>query len=274
MRAKGALSEIQIAPVPLSALFLPHNLLPFAALFVLALLPVSLRAGPMEDYNKGDFVAAEKAWRQIATATPLDAHTRYNLSLAAAQQNHWSEAVAHSLAAFCLSPRDPSIRWQFALSLERAGIENPAFSGFVGTNLKYRVARTFSPSEWSLVGSAAAIATAIAVGFLLSSYYQRRSRTYRWTAGGFALVSGAFVIATMVSMNCYGPLAERSTAIVSRNVLLCSVPTEIDTTQKTVPLPAGSLGRIDRTFLGWSRLVFANGQTGWVRSDWVTQLYD
>jgi hypothetical protein len=52
------------------------------------------------------------------------------------------------------------------------------------------------------------------------------------------------------------------------------VPTEIDSTQKTVPLPAGSLARVDRTFLGWSRLVFPNGQTGWVRTDWVTSLYE
>ena len=274
MRAKAALSDIQIAPVPVSAVFLPRNLLPFAALLIVGLLPLNLRAGPMEDYQKGDFAAAEKAWRQMAAATPLDAHTRYNLALAAAQQNHWSESMAQSLAAFCISPRNPSIRWQFALSLERSGIENPAFSGFAGGSFKYRIARMFSPSEWSVVGSVSAIGMAITLGFLLYGYYSRRGRNYRWTAGILSGLAVLLVIATVVSLRCYGPLAERSTAIVSRNVLLCSVPTEIDTTQKTVPLPAGSLGRIDRTFLGWSRLVFANGQTGWVRSDWVTQLYD
>jgi hypothetical protein len=274
MRAKGALSEITVPRVPFSAVFLRHNLLPFAALLVLALLPLGARATPLEDYNKGDFAAAEKGWRQIAATTPLDSHTRYNLSLAAAQQNHWSEAVAHALAAFCLSPRDPSIRWQFALSLERAGIENPAFSGFANGGARYKIARTFSPSEWSLVGSAAALLTAIAAAALLSGFYQRRSATYRWTAGAFTLAALLTVTSAVVSLNCYGPLAERSTAIVSKNVLLCSVPTEIDTTQKTVPLPAGSLARVDRTFLGWSRLVFTNGQTGWVRTEWVTSLYD
>jgi hypothetical protein len=274
IRARGALSEISIPRVPFGAVFLRHNLLPFAALFVVALLPLSLRATPLEDYQKGDFVAAEKAWRQAATAMPLDAHTRYNLALAAAQQNHWSESVAHALAAFCLSPRDPSIRWQFALSLERSGIENPAFSGFANGGLKYKIARSFSPSEWSLVGSAAALATAIAAAALLSGFYSRRSSTYRWGTGVLTAAALGLALAAVVSLRCYGPLAEPSTAIVSRNVLLCSVPTEIDTTQKTVPLPAGSLARIDRTFLGWSRLVFANGQTGWVRSDWVTQLYN
>ncbi len=274
MRAKAALSEVQMPRVPFAAIFLRHNLLPFAALLVLTLLPTGLRAGPMEDYQKGDFAAAEKAWRKVATAAPLDAHTRYNLALVAAQQNHWSESVAHSLAAFCLAPRDPSIRWQFALSLERSGIENPAFSGFVNGGLRSKIARMFSPSEWSLVGSAAAIVTAIAGGVLLSGFYQRRRPGYRWTAGAFTIVAAFFALSAVASLRAYGPLAERSTAIVSRNVLLCSVPTEIDTTQKTVPLPAGSLGKIDRSFLGWSRLIFPNGQTGWVRSDWVTQLYD
>ncbi len=273
-RAKGALTEIKITPVPFSAIFLRHNLLPFAALLALCVLPVALRADALADYQKGDFASAEKAWQKMSKAMPLDAHTRYNLALAAAQQNHWSESVAHSLAAFCLAPRDPSIRWQFALSLERSGIENPAFSGFVGTSFKYRVARMFSPSEWSLVGSGAALAAAVAVGALLFGFYRHRSRVYRWTAGVATLATALAVLAAVVSLRCYGPLAERSTAVVSRNVLLCSVPTEIDTTQKTVPLPAGSLARIDRTFLGWSRLVFANGQTGWVRTDWVTSLYD
>jgi hypothetical protein len=114
----------------------------------------------------------------------------------------------------------------------------------------------------------------MAAGVLLSGFYRRRSRFYRWMAGGVTLATAVTVIAAVVSLRCYGPLAERATAIVSRNVLLCSVPTEIDTTQKTVPLPAGSLGRIDKTFLGWSRLVFPNGQTGWVRTDWVTSLYE
>ncbi len=273
-RAKVALTEVRIRRVPFRALFFRHNLLPFAALLALCLLPSALRAGPLDDYRKGDFAAAEKGWRQAAAATPLDAHARYNLSLVAAQQNHWSEAVAHSLAAFCLEPRNPSIRWQFGLSLERAGIENAAFSPFVSDRIKYRMARNFSVSEWNLIGSVTALAAALAAGALLYGFYRHYSRRYLWIAGGFTLATGFTVLAAVVSLRCYGPLTDKSIAVVSRNALLCSVPTEIDTTQKTVPLPAGSLARIDRTFLGWSRLIFPNGQTGWVRTDWVTSLYE
>ena len=274
LRAKAALSEIKIAPVPLSARFLPHNLLPFAAALALMLVVPLARADGVDDYRKGDFAAAEKSWRKVAATAPLDSHARYNLALVAAQQNHWSESVAHSLAAFCLDPRNPSIRWQFALSLERSGIENPAFSGFVGNAIKYRVARQFSPNEWGLLGIVTSLATAVCAAVLLRGFYCRRSKAYRWTVGVVTLAAAFSVLASIVSLNCYGLLADRSIAVVSRNVLLCSVPTEIDTTQKTVPLPAGSLARVDKNFLGWSRLVFPNGQTGWVRTDWVTSLYE
>jgi hypothetical protein len=108
---------------------------------------------------------------------------------------------------------------------------------------------------------------------LLRGFYLGRTRAQRWTAGFAAAAAALVVLASAVSLDCYGALADRSIAVVSRNVLLCSVPTEIDTTQKTVPLPAGSLARVERSFLGWSRLVFANGQTGWARSDWVTKIY-
>ena len=275
LRAKGALSEITIPGVPFSALWLPHNLLPFAAAALVLLLAVPhARADGLDDYRKGDFAAAEKSWRKVAAAAPLDAHARYNLALVAAQQNHWSESVANSLAAFCLDPRNPAIRWQFALSLERSGIDNPAFTGFASGTARYRIARMFSPNEWGLIGIFTSLATAVAAGVFLRGFYARRSRAFRWTSG---VVTAAFVLsilASVVSLSCYGVLADRSTAVVSRTVLLCSVPTEIDTTQKTVPLPAGTLARVDKTFLGWSRLVFPNGQTGWVRSDWVTSLYE
>lgn len=273
LRSRAALQEYRIDRVPLRSLFLPRNLLPFAAALAIMCVAPAARASGADDYAKGDFAAAEKAWRSAAAAAPLDAHARYNLALVAAQQNHWSESVAHSLAAFCLEPRNPSIRWQFALSLERSGIDNPAISGFVGSTRRHRLARQFSPYEWGLIGVGASLATALAATILLRGIYLRRTRAQRWIAGLVAAAAGMVAVASAVSLDCYGALADRSIAVVSRNVLLCSVPTEIDTTQKTVPLPAGSLARVERSFLGWSRLVFANGQTGWVRTDWVTKIY-
>jgi hypothetical protein len=65
----------------------------------------------------------------------------------------------------------------------------------------------------------------------------------------------------------YGLAAKSEAVIVARAATLRSIPTEADTTQKTSPLAAGTLAVADRSFLGWRRLAFENGQTGWVRKD-------
>ncbi len=275
MRASAALSDVVVPAVPVAATFRRGNLLPYAAALVLAaaLLPPPLEAAPLDDYNRGDFAAAETGWRALSAQRPLDAHLRYNLALAASQQNRWPESVAHSLAALTLAPRDPSIRWQFALSLERSGVENPAFTGFAGNSLRHRLARQLSPREWTLAGSVAALAAAAAAGALLAAWYRGQRWPRRLTLAAVTGVLGAFVVAAGISLGCWGPLAEPATVVVARNTLLCSVPTEIDVAQKTVPLPAGSLAQIDRAFLGWSRLVFPNRQTGWVRTDALVSLY-
>jgi hypothetical protein len=275
MRAKATLSETDVAKVPLRSLFQRRNLLPFAAvLLVFATIPWTLRgADGAADYFRGAFSSAEKAWRGTVQIHPLDAHARYNLALAVAQQNHWSESAAQSLAAFCLEPRNPTIRWQFALSMDRAGIDQTQINALAhGTSLG-GLARMLSPSEWGWTIIVASLVSAAATSRLLFGVYSQRNSAFRWTAGLGAVVAISVVVSGFLSLKCYGPLADEAIAVVSRNVLLCSVPTEIDTTQKTAPLPAGSLAKVDRTFLGWSRLVFANHQTGWARSDAVVPLY-
>lgn len=274
MRARAALSEQNFTPVPFHARFLRRNLLPFVAgLFLFLIARTPARADGLAAYQKGDFAAAEKEWRHAVATTPLDARAHYNLALAVAQQDRWAESLAQSLAAFCLQPRDASIRWQFSLSLDRAGIDNPAYSGFANGTGRYRIARFFSPGEWGLVRVFSALLAAVFASLLLRAIYRRQVLTARWTTGGLLAVALVIFATAGVSLQAYGPLTDPAIAIVGRHSLLCSVPTEIDTTQKTVPLPAGSLATVDRTFLGWSRIVFANHQTGWIRSDALVQLY-
>lgn len=276
MRARAALSERTLPAVPLGALFLRRNIVPFATAMLalgLALAPHSVRADGIDQYMSGDFAAAEKSWREAAKAAPLDAHARYNLALAAAQQNRWPESLAQSLAAFCLEPRNASIRWQLALSLDRAGIDNPQISSLSNGTTRYKIARTLSPSEWDVAIIAAALAACVLGALLMAGLYNKRGRGYCWGTGVATLVAVAVIWAGMSSLKCYGQLADQSIVIVSRNVLLCSVPTEIDTSQKTSPLPAGSLAKVDKNFLGWSHLVFPNGQTGWAQTNAITHLY-
>ena len=42
---------------------------------------------------------------------------------------------------------------------------------------------------------------------------------------------------------------------------------------KTTPLSAGSIAVAGKTFLGWTKLSFPGGQTGWVRTEDLIPLY-
>jgi len=72
MRAQGALSDASLADVPLAALFLRRNLLPWTALIAVAFaLAGTARADVgAEAYRAGSFKAAEAAWRQAVVAGP------------------------------------------------------------------------------------------------------------------------------------------------------------------------------------------------------------
>ena len=275
MRAQGALSDAPVAEVPLAALFLRRNMMPWAALVALGLtLAGTVRADAgAEAYRAGNFKAAEAAWRQAVVAGPTDAAPRLNLSLALAQQNRWSESAAHALTAFCLQPGDAAVRWQFNLALERAGIDQPAFTALAAGTGAGAVARRLSPGAWGVALGGAACALAGALGIWLWAHYRGRGQGWRVGAGLAALLAVALGAAAGVSLRAYGLLAESNIAVVAQNTLLRSVPTEATSAQKTVPLPAGSLAVVDKEFLGWSRLVFPNGQTGWVRADAVVPVY-
>ncbi len=75
--------------------------------------------------------------------------------------------------------------------------------------------------------------------------------------------------AAAASIHAYGTAADVRAVVTWRAGTLRSIPTEADNTQKTTSLPAGSVALVDKTFLGWVRLAFDNGQTGWVRREEV-----
>jgi hypothetical protein len=60
--------------------------------------------------------------------------------------------------------------------------------------------------------------------------------------------------------------ADTRAVVVWRAGILRSIPTEADVSQKTTPLPAGSVAIADKAFLGlrWIRIAFPNGETGWI----------
>ncbi|MFA5056633.1 MAG: BatD family protein [Opitutaceae bacterium] len=231
-------------------------------------------AGPLPAYNAGNFAAAEQGWRGAVVRQPTDWVARHNLALALAQQGHWPEAAAQWTSAFLLHPRDESVRWHLALGYERAGYTPPGLGEFAQASGPHLVARLASPAEWQwlLVAAGAVLATGLLL-LLLRAY---RGFANGWTRPAALTAMGVaflLVLSAVTSLYFYGDAADARAAIVWHQVLLRSIPTEADTQQKTSSLPAGSLAVVDKTFLGWARLSFPNGQTGWVRQDDIVWLY-
>ncbi|MBS0662676.1 MAG: BatD family protein [Verrucomicrobia bacterium] len=267
-RAEAALVAKRVPGFsPLSA-FRPRNLLPLVAVLAVGLLLPRLRADDAAaSYRKGDFAAAEKSWADEVAKDPTNASARYNLSLALAQQDRWDLALAHATAALVQDPSDAHIRWQFALAGEKAGFVPAPLAAFPRPGPLQSLAQLASPGGWQRWMIAGAWAVAGALGLLLLSAY-RRLPTAGAVAAALLFTAGlVLVAAALLSLHTYGPTADQRAVMVWRGSVLRSIPTEADTTQKTTTLAAGSVAIVDRTFLGWQRLEFENGQTGWVRSD-------
>jgi hypothetical protein len=96
-----------------------------------------------------------------------------------------------------------------------------------------------------------------------------RHWSFRAVLGVIAVVLCA---AAAVSLHTYGTLAHARAVIVITPTTLRSIPTDLDT-QKTSTLSLGVVAVADKAFLGWRRIVFPDGQTGWVRVETLLPLW-
>lgn len=276
-RAEAALQAVKVPGWNPLSLFAGRNLLPLlATLLALGLAaPASLRAADgAESYARGDFRAAETAWRAAVAQAPRDWHARHNLGLALAQQDRWAEATAHWTSAFLLAPRAPETRADLALGLQRSGLAPAELVAFSRGEGRHALARLASPAEWQALLVLAALL--IGGGFILIALqaYRRIGAWGRPTALTALLLAVLLAGAATLSLHTYGPLAQPNAVLVWQPGTLRSVPTEADT-QKTTALSAGSIAVADRTFLAgqWTALTFPGGQTGWARTQELLPLY-
>ena len=277
-RADAALNAVRVPDWPARSLFAPRNFLPF--LFSILMLvtfgaPTSAHAADSatEAYKRAEFPAAETAWRKTVATNPDDWTARHNLGLALAQQERWSEATAHWTSAFLRAPRADATRWDLALGLQRSGMAPPDLVGFSRGEGRPALARFASPGEWQFTLVAASLLIAAALIVLLLRGYSRIGPWARPAALITMLVAMLLAAAATFSLRTYGQLADPAAALVWQPSTLRSIPTEADNSQKTSPLSAGSIAVVDKTFLGWSRLTFAGGQQGWVRTEDLIELY-
>ncbi len=291
-RAATALAARPAPGFSPAALLLPRNLLPFAVTLAvlytgmnftrLAADDTSQPAPPARHltasetnaaYRSGDFVAAEAGWRDALSQAPTSWIARHNLGLALAQQDRWPEAAAQWSAAFVQHPANDTLRWNLALGYEHAGYTASDLVAFTTPGPLQMLARLASPAEWQRVLATAAAFAAAALALLLARGYGLIRSWINLVALCALVLALIAAAAASTGIRAYGPAADARAAVVWRSATLRSIPTEADTTQKTSPLSAGNLAVTDKTFLGWSRLVFDNGQTGWVRTDDLISLW-
>ncbi|MGH7995226.1 MAG: BatD family protein, partial [Opitutaceae bacterium] len=186
-----------------------------------------------------------------------------------------SEAVAQAAAALVQRPGEPAIRRQFALACEKADISPGPLGPFIAPSLPYRLAELASPAGWEkllvLFGWAAGAACVL---LLLAGYRMVRAHRPAAIAGAILLgIAAAGIAAALLGRSAYGPAGDGNAVFLWRSGLLRSIPTEADASQETTPAGAGLIGVADRRFLGWTRIEFPNGQTGWLRAADVVPLW-
>jgi len=273
-RAESALQAVKVPGWNPFSLFAGRNLLPFLFTLAILLAPVVAQADTAADaYKRGDFAAAERGWQTTVKAEPTDWTTRHNLGLALAQQDLWAEATAHWTSAFLLNSRAAATRWDLALGLQRSGLAQPELVELSRGEGRFKVARFATPGEWQLLLVGAALLLAAALIVLLLQGYKRIGGWGKPVALTTILLAMLLAAAATFSLHAYGPLADPSAVFVWRAGTLRSIPTEADTAQKTSPLSAGSIAVAEKTFLGWTKLAFPGGQSGWVRTDDLIALY-
>ena len=224
-------------------------------------------------YRSGDFAAAEQFWRHAVAADSADWTAHHNLALALAQQNRWGETSGHALAAFVQHPQHPSNRWHLELALQNAGFTPDEVRPLLASGPEAELAGLASPAEWQWLAVAAAALAALAPALWLWRAYGSDGRWLApaaWTTLVCGVLLGA---AATFSLRLYGPLGDSRAVVVWHGGVLRSIPTEADTAQKTTPLSPGLVAVTDKSFLGWRRLAFPNGQPGWVRQEDLVNLW-
>jgi tetratricopeptide (TPR) repeat protein len=272
-RAETALTAKRLEKFSSAQLFLSRNLLPFFVVALALAVSGALLADPVVDYRSGKFAEAGAAWESVIKTHPQDWVARHNLALVLAQQDRWGEAEAQMTAAYLQNPRDPSVRWHLVTLSEKAGYVPDALAAFLQPGPLQWIARLASPAEWQWLLVIAAILVAAGLGCWLTGSYRRLAAWWKIVASVSFALGLLLAVVGIVSLSAYTNAADSRAVITAKPATLWSIPTEADTAQKTTALSAGSIAIVDRVFLGWNHLTFANGQTGWVKKEDIVGLW-
>ncbi|MDX2187006.1 MAG: BatD family protein [Opitutaceae bacterium] len=279
-RARAALEKLPPAAFAWSALAKPRSWWPAALLALAAVLPTTdlwaednhLAKG-LAAYDRGDFVAAEAAWRTALEREPLLSSAHLNLSLALSQQAQWQEATAHATLAFLQAPDQPGTLRQLRYCLSQPAFTPQEVEPLIADTATAGLVRTFTPRGWQLAGLAAAAAVSVGIILLLLVRLGFAPKWMRIAAGSLALAGLLGLPIALYSWAHYGTYRDPRAVLVWRETSLFSVPTDADAEQRKASLEAGTVATAQRSFLSWTEIRFRNGDTGWVQTSEVLPVW-
>jgi tetratricopeptide (TPR) repeat protein len=224
-------------------------------------------------YQRGDFLKAEASWRTALDQAPLDAGLHLNLSLALSQQNQWHEATAHALLAFLQAPAEPRTLRQMRFCLQQPtytpqGVEPLIDDSFLASNVRRLTPRGWQSATACLLGSVMlCLVAGIAVRF---GWLPRWLKPVLFATAFVALAGAAGAV---YSFFHYGQFRDPNVVLVWRENALYSVPTAADSQQQKSKVEPGTVAIAERTFLSWTQLRFANGETAWVQTSGLIAIW-
>lgn len=239
----------------------------------LAATNTATASAAMDSYSKGEFSKAQKAWVDEFESQPDNWGIRTNAGLAAAQQDDWGHALAYWTTAYVLAPKDPSIRWNLKLALNRSGAYDPDLARIVEGKRFDKIVAQLSPGDWQAAANYAIVVTAILLVAWVLTRYLPSIRKLATPLVILALLSIGIAILADWAFSSYGILTQPGAVIVAEAGEMKSLPTDVEVAQLSSSLSEGAIAIQRKTFLGWSQIELPNDEIGWVRTSTLVPVY-
>ena len=263
----------------------PRNLLPWITLFLLTgpwmvLGQVSSPAttaakeeSPIALYREGNFEKAGKIWGEAVRKDMRDPVSRNNLGLAWYQIGDKERALANALSAYLISPQTETVGWNAAIFAASSDQLDPAIRRLLEGSWASWLTSRAGILAWQIALVAGSAGVALGVGLWLASGYLAARRKVLFAAavavGSLGLLG--FILAGS-ALGMYGGLADARAVMLVDFQPLRSIPTEVET-QAEKGYPPGSIARLEKSFLGWSKVRMPNQDAGWIRTENIVPLY-
>jgi tetratricopeptide (TPR) repeat protein len=289
-QAERLAGRIDLPAIKAWAPLKPKNLFPWLAatlFFFVAVEPVSAQAinkeqpkeektskeDPIQLYKVGNFNEAEKVWREKVLVNPRDPVARNNLALAYFQLGDKERALAYGLSAYLISPATASVSWNTRIFAQSSDQLDRAVMGLWSERSREWLTGRLGVFGWQVALVLGVTILAVGCGFGLGSSYfpQKRTLLVRVGIATFAIGLMLFMAAS-TALGIYGKLADRNAVMIVDVEPLRSIPTEVEA-QAEKAYPLGSIARLEKSFLGWSKIRLPNQDAGWIRSEHIVSLY-